>query len=367
MTPSAPSAGPGHLDVMLQHDGVVHHPMGAGAYYFADADRFLQCAILKPLGLDRGIESPRRLYVHVGVQPNNSPHIGTIVTLACAGFLARSISSACRPSAHLEVTVSLDLVDTAPDDAHFEMIDGIRYQRSHRETGSMNSVLGDYDNVLDQLHSRVNSPDVMHRFDCTSLIRFQSTLQADLFSYPRAGEVLDAVIRQRDTGVLSTNLSPRTQGKWLGIRSSCPVTGCGRSDKDGKGNKYLPSTCDNDPLHSIEFQCHLHGPYCIDLNRPDDLKRLELNTTLRNLLRTFLYALDPDQNARHLRVTGADYAGLYQERTLLSSIDILTDVGALPKIPTPVIVYSPLIVDLAGSKISKSLYLRQNAYRYLEE
>jgi hypothetical protein len=95
-----------------------------------------------------------------------------------------------------------------------------------------------------------------------------------------------------------------------------------------------------------------------------------MNTPLRNLVRTYAYGLETLQsNGRsvHVRVTGSDYSGMYQEQTLFASINRLSQATSLPVIPTPIIIYSPLIVDWAGSKLSKSLYVSKGAYQYLRD
>jgi hypothetical protein len=70
-----------------------------------------------------------------------------------------------------------------------------------------------------------------------------------------------------------------------------------------------------------------------------------------------------------MRVTGADYAGTYSEQLLfrqLPSLSTALGFGAIP-FPWPVIAYAPLLLDWAGSKLSKSLYVRHEAYKYLQD
>lgn len=62
-------------------------------------------------------------------------------------------------------------------------------------------------------------------------------------------------------------------------------------------------------------------------------------------------------------MTGSDYAGFYQEQLLYKASSHL-DVKA-HNLPT--LLYAPLITDWSGAKLSKSLYVKEGAYKYLPE
>jgi hypothetical protein len=142
--------------------------------------------------------------------------------------------------------------------------------------------------------------------------------------------------------------SPGFRGGNLGIRAACPHPQCGLADKHGIYTEYSES--------SIIFTCPIHGKYKYSLTDVEDVKKLEFNTPLRVLLRSEFYA--KDLKASWVQVTGGDYAGFYQEQLMWKHIS---------NRKSPVIVYAPLIVDWAGSKLSKSLYVRKRAYEYLKE
>jgi hypothetical protein len=58
----------------------------------------------------------------------------------------------------------------------------------------------------------------------------------------------------------------------------------------------------------------------------------------------------------YIQICGGDYAGFWHEQLLWRHLQ------------KPIlIVYTSLIVDWSGSKLSKSLYLKQDAYHYLKE
>jgi hypothetical protein len=70
-----------------------------------------------------------------------------------------------------------------------------------------------------------------------------------------------------------------------------------------------------------------------------------------------------DTQAHHIRVTGADYAGTYQEALLYRPLaEWSASTVASVRGRTPHILYAPLVVDWSGAKLSKSLYVRAGGY-----
>ncbi|KAI0330449.1 hypothetical protein GY45DRAFT_1323791 [Cubamyces sp. BRFM 1775] len=400
------------------HDGVVHNPLGAAAYVY---EKQFAKPILRVLGLipsmvrlankcigvvpaatdniedddsedassvssggDSGVvltrdASAATVFIHIGAQPNNSPHAGTIITFAEAFLLARllqrdypqlrarALATDVPITDHallvddLRVVVQLDLVDTAPDSKRTEEIDGIVYQYSHRTTGTMYSFLDDYHALIAELKRFVGGEIDCKMENQETLMRMPGTALRD---------AVRTIIRDRQR--IAAELSPEREA--LAFRSACPVEGCGMADKHGVKNQYAV-----DPDSTvITFFCPKHGAYTLTLENPDDLARLEMNTPLRNLTRALVYMADtaasvvPGQavpSRLHMRVTGMDYAGTYQEQLFFRQLALLK-AGVAPsplreQIALPLIVYAPLVVDWSGAKLSKSLYVKKGAYTYL--
>jgi hypothetical protein len=57
-----------------------------------------------------------------------------------------------------------------------------------------------------------------------------------------------------------------------------------------------------------------------------------------------------------IEICGSDYAGFWQEQLLWRFLS-----------KPAIVVYTPLISDWSGSKVSKSLYLQSTAYDYLRQ
>ncbi|KAK3297267.1 uncharacterized protein B0H64DRAFT_473404 [Chaetomium fimeti] len=375
------------------HDGQVHDPLGGGSYAFRED---LVRPLLEGLVHDearsdgdvpgskahRAYDMPSRpIVIHAGAQPNNSPHCGTLIVFCYAFAVARAIRDRMRTmAANAEVVcqpppVSVDItfVDTAPVNGAGMEVNGIHYQKSYRDTPSASTAwTGDYHEVLSLLSTWSDIP-------------VTTTVQSDFFSNPFMPQLLDYMVTNHHT--LGRQLSPKYGT--LALRAACPVAGCGLAEKHGRLNQYTKSTPiptntttvtktsditpppTPTPPATITFHCPHHGPHTLPLTpNPLTLSRLEANAPTRNLLRSMAHLLDT--STHHVRVTGADYAGGYQEAMLYRPLaewaaagsetgGVGVGVGGVGG-RTPHILYAPLVVDWSGAKLSKSLYVREGGY-----
>ncbi|PUU74319.1 hypothetical protein B9Z19DRAFT_1133506 [Tuber borchii] len=367
------------------HDGKVHHPLGAGSYiykkeYISSHIRYLGLP-LPTTGVDKiphRFLPPSTLVIHIGAQPNNSPHIGTIVVFTLAFLIARDMKkyyADLHQKADLsteltawidnfKVLVQLDLVDTAPHNEEGCVRDGINYQRSQRFTKAYHRLLPDYEEIMKSAAAFVGGG-----------IPYKLTNQEAVASIPSVPRIIEAIVRDRER--LGPELAPETGA--LAMRSACPHKGCGLAEKHGRKNKYSISSSGS---AIIEFYCPNHGYHSVDSSNPKQVAKLEFNTPLRNLVRAFAYGIQtaesreaarnavahggtPTRELIHMRVTGSDYTGLYSEQLLWRQLILLKPETSSLAIQPPVIAYAPLIQDWAGSKLSKSLYVDKGAYEYL--
>jgi hypothetical protein len=129
----------------------------------------------------------------------------------------------------------------------------------------------------------------------------------------------------------------------LAIRAECPS--CGLVDKYGVNNVYA------DDNSSVSFECPYHGRF--EYSVANEPSKFQFNCQLFNLVLGRFYERAP---YNWIEICGSDYAGFWQEQLLWRFL----------KEPA-VIVYTPLISDWSGSKVSKSLYLQKTAYEYLRK
>ncbi|RDB30500.1 hypothetical protein Hypma_007255 [Hypsizygus marmoreus] len=374
----------GNERLYAMHDGKVHNPLGAGSYIYK---KEYIASHIRYLGLPTRNAPPGQalppsiLFIHIGAQPNNSPHAGTITVFILAFLIAREIKRYYEVPAGSEdgvsvelqtwindfqVVVQLDLVDTAPHNEEGCTYEGIQYQRSQRFTKAHHGLLPDYEEVMCTAAAFVGGE-----------IRYVVRNQETLTSLPSMPVIIDAMIRDRER--LGLELAPETGG--LAMRRACPHEGCGLAEKHGRKNKYsfAPSGA-----AVIEFHCPEHGYHSVMTSEHREVATLEFNTPLRNLVRAFAYGIDTARSRAaafskesggeaervrvHMRVTGADYTGTYSDQLLWRQLMLMSMTEPVFKgIAPPVIAYAPLIQDWAGSKLSKSLYVENGAYEYLKE
>ncbi|KAJ8130199.1 hypothetical protein O1611_g3427 [Lasiodiplodia mahajangana] len=348
---------------MTFHDGQVHDPLGGGAYAFQndivgpvllalledEAAHDLLTPRDKPKRLN-GLPT-RPIVIHAGLQPNNSPHLGTLVVFCYAFAVAKGIRDRMREISGKDtppppVTVLITFIDTAPVKDEGMEVEGIQYQRSYRDVrDALRTYMPDYEEVFRYL-------------SVWSGVPAELAFQADFFANSWMPLLLGYVIRHYDT--LGRQLSPKYGS--LALRSACPVPGCGLAEKHGRLNEYRAHNDGQDD--TITFRCPHHGPHTIGLSCPTEITRLEANAPTRNLLRSMIHLLDT--TTHHIRITGADYAGVYQEMFLYRPLAAWSASTGLARGRTPHILYAPLIVDWSGAKLSKSLYVRDGAYEFMK-
>ncbi|HIG93920.1 MAG: hypothetical protein QT02_C0002G0009 [archaeon GW2011_AR9] len=308
------------LERRLTYDGVVHHPLGGGSYVFQR--NYVEY-------LARNI-SKQNLRISIGAQPNSSPHFGTLVVFNLAYALGKKISRGT-----IKPEIFFEIIDTAPSES--VEIGGIDYQISLRYSNVANSCLGDYFELLDLLNS-------------FSGISYTSRKQRDFNSEPEIPKILKNIVQNRD--LIAPIIDP--QNGLLRMRVAC--SDCGLTDKKGINTKYYDDRIESYCPEHKWFETYFEG----------ESEKFEYNTPLRNLIRGIVYTRD-NQNKEvpfeWLRVTGSDYAGYYQEQLLYKTASLL----GISAHELPTIVYAPLVVDWSGAKLSKSLYLKQNAYKNLPQ
>lgn len=134
----------------IQCDGKVYNPLGGGSYVFEkDIVNFLLQKFTKD-----------NIVISIGAQPNSSPHFGTLIVFSTAFSLAKKMKEI---NPNLNVKVLFEVVDTAPSET--VEINGVKYQRSLKNTGKINNNFNDYIEILEYFKTR----DIIDY-----LIRFQS-------------------------------------------------------------------------------------------------------------------------------------------------------------------------------------------------
>lgn len=311
----------------IEHNGQINHPLGGASYVWK---KEYVSYILEQLSKSTTKDEVK---ISIGIQPNSSPHFGTLTVLSLGFSLARKLKEAGK-----KASVALEAFGIAPTNSENTAIEGIRYQKNLDHTGEINNYIPEYEELLKELSSYSN-------------VDFEMRDGGDLFdSYENSPQLIEKIIKERD--FWGSFLSPET--KLLAFRASCPK--CGLADKHGIKNIY------ND--NEVSFFCPAHGYHQLSIKK--DIKKLEYNNPTRSLLEGFIYQEEnKNEEIPHywIILMGSDYAGPYQEQFSYRGPLLLgAEIDHLP-----IFVYSPLITDWSGAKLSKSLYVRGDAYNYLKD
>ena len=296
----------------IPFDGVSHHALGGPSYAFKE-NYASYLAKIVPV-------SSERMELHIVIQPNNSPHVGTMCSLALLFSLAKALQKQDR--------IPLITVDIW-DNANAEMFEykGVVFQKGLRTLGRVSEPLRSLTDLLEKLKK------------CSG-VEFRVRSEEQFLHLKGIADVVARVIEERRT--LAHTMAPHAER--LAVRSACPYPDCGLVDKKGVHNIYHVEQS------AIQFLCPLHGTFLVRYK--EEPWRLQFNCQLFGLIIARYYE---NHDCGYIQVCGSDYAGFWAEQLLWRHIT-----------KPVVIVYTPLIIDWSGSKISKSLYLREGAYDYLQ-
>ncbi|KAF8879219.1 hypothetical protein CPB84DRAFT_1877000, partial [Gymnopilus junonius] len=219
-----------------------------------------------------------------------------------------------------DVVVICDLWDQAKGE-QLE-VNGVVYQWSLRDMQKL--VVSDYDKLLNELSQRYG-------------VKWQMRFEAEFLQQDGMLNVIHHIITNQDA--LGKSLAPSSG--ILALRVPCPT--CGLVDKYAKNNVYLDNGQD------IFFKCPYHGVFSYNIR--SDVHKLQFNCQLGNLILGLYYEF---ASYGYIEICGSDYAGFWQEQLLWCHL-----------LKPILIVYTPLICDWSGAKVSKSWYLCGDAYKYL--
>lgn len=269
-------------------------------------------------------------------QPKSTPHLGTAVLM----FVSFALAAEASRKYGVRSRVLLDILENSPGREWTE--DGNSYFLP------LDRVADGGTNVADSAGSALREigTDLANRSGVEFASRFYTEIQSQR-SF-RAG--LDRMIRSHDQ--FSAVLAPTT-GRLL-VRPLCPD--CGTGNKNASDVTW---NLDSKVAGATAY-CPSHGPYSFSLI--DEQEVIDCNTPVRSVLRSFSF-LESDRVHRRLTVVvnGADWSGEWMQHVYLSGLDLL---GVSVR-NTPPNLFSPLILDESGAKLSKTIYLREGAYDHL--
>jgi len=280
------------------------------------------------------------LEISCSMQPKSSPHLGSAVTLMTAFAIAQRFSETFRVPAR----ITFDVLENAP--AESINIDGLEYTRSLADVqvdGKRRSDLF-VEPVVDILRYLSSRSGIPHRVRTYTELQAHRTFRTGLIE----------IIRR--SGEFAPILSPSERR--LRVRFPCPT--CKYAEKRGVMVRVVEVRGDSVQLSS---SCPTHGAYerIVSTMNADFV---DANAPIRSILKACVMIEECRQNnCLPIIVNGGDWAGMWVQRIYCEA---MTGLG-IQFADIPLYMFSPVILDWSGAKLSKTLYLRPGAYDYLPE
>jgi hypothetical protein len=280
-----------------------------------------------------------RIRVTTAAQLNGVPHLGTVVTMLTVFAFARHAADALG----LPVSIVFDALENAP--AEQVTIDGDVYTRNVGDlidSGDLDRTerTGGFERLLAWARDRSGIPYEFRPYEAYQGLR---PVRDCLHIIASRQEDFAPIVAPRD-GII--RIRPRCPECRLMQKSAADLKITALS-----GAVRLDSRC---PRHSRYAETvHIDGGGWYDANTP-----------VRSIQKGYLLAAERDlYDACTVSVDGADWGGSWHASVLAPA---LAQLGISTR-DWPVSVFTPLITDHTGGKLSKTLYVAHGAYADLPE
>jgi len=277
----------------------------------------------------------RQLRITTAAQLNGAPHIGTVVTVLTVFALAAHFAE----DLDLPATVVFDALDNAP--AEHVVIDGHDYTRTVADlvdTGHLDPTTrtSGFEHLLAWAAARSS---VRYEFrPYTTVYQQLPPVRECLHRIASQPEQFAAIVAPAD-GIIR-------------IRPRCPQ--CRLMEKSAEHLTISTS----DGVVQLGSYCPTHGRYreTIDITGTDGW--YDANTPVRSVQKGFLLAAERDlYQACSISIDGADWGNAWHAHVLAPALATL----GIPPQQWPVSIFSPMVLDRSGGKLSKTLYVRYGA------
>jgi hypothetical protein len=302
---------------------LIFAPVGIAHLTHDNAD-LLRCAA-------RGAQ---RLRVTTAAQLNGTPHIGTVVTVLSVFALTEHAADVLG----LPATVVFDALDNAP--AEQVQIDGDTYTRTVGDlidSGHLDRAerVSGFERLLDWAAARSG---VRYEFRPYSVYQGLRPVRECLHAIASRLEEFGPIVAPAD-GIVR-------------VRPRCPD--CRLMEKSAQ---HLAITAGDGVVH-LDSRCPAHGRYreTIDVAGTDGW--YDANTPVRSIQKGALLSTERElYQACSVSIDGADWGGAWHAHVLAPALATL----GIPPAQWPVSIFTPLVLDRSGGKLSKTLYVRYGA------
>ena len=290
--------------------------------------------------IENKMGNKKEIVLWLSAQVNCFPHIGTLTNFISAFALAKHF----KEYYNVPVKIKVELLESVTGEE--KIINGHKYYKN-------------LDNVLTEDGKTIKDKYLPYFKEILEKLKNKDNIDYEIlffYDYQKDKIVKQSLIKvMNNYDKLKYTLDPK-KGE-IRLRFPCPK--CGLTEKHLLNTKVLNMT--NDALE-MESMCPEHGKYKININ-DNSTDKFDMNVPLRYLVK-ILYLMESDRinNSLSIIVDGGDWSGMWPLRVYMEPlIKLKSDT-------IPSIIYTPTILDWSGSKLSKRMYVGNNAYReYLKE
>ncbi|GAA0976888.1 hypothetical protein Q7689_09115 [Nocardiopsis tropica] len=272
-----------------------------------------------------------RVRVTTAAQLNGHPHLGTVTTIMATFALTARFAH----DLGLPATLVFDALENAP--AEHRTIDGRRYTRNVEDLIAAG-----------ELGSAERSAGFRRLLSWSSARSGVAWQERPYSTYQELAPVracLHTIARRQ--AEFAPLLAP-ADGR-IRIRPRCPQ--CRLMDKDAH---HLAITA-VDGAVVLDSTCPIHGRYRETVPVHGTTGWYDANTPVRSVQKVALLAAERDlYDACSVSIDGPDWGGSWFAHVIAPALALL----GLPVEEWPVSVFTPMVLDRTGGKLSKSLYVK---------
>jgi hypothetical protein len=280
-----------------------------------------------------------QLRITTAAQLNGVPHLGTVVTILTVFAFAQH----CSGMLGLPATIVFDALENAP--AEHLKVGGETYTRSVGDlidTGHLDrrEHTRGFEQLLTWARDRSGISYEFRPYDVYQGLR---PVRECLHHIASRLEEFAPIVAPRD-GIVR-------------IRPRCPD--CRLMQKSAADLRITALS----GAVRLDSRCPRHGPYAETVHI-DGGGWYDANTPVRSIQKGYLLAAERSlYDACPVSVDGADWGGSWHAHVLAPALATL----GIPPAEWPISIFTPLIIDHTGGKLSKTLYVARGTYADLPE
>lgn len=272
-----------------------------------------------------------RLRVTTAAQLNGYPHLGTVTTImAVFALTARLAQDLALPA-----TIVFDALENAP--AEHRTINGHHYTRNVQDLIAAGE--------LDYTERSSGFRRLLAWASARSTVPWQERPYVTYQEQAPVRACLHTIAHRQDE--FAPLLAP-TDGR-IRIRPRCPH--CRLMDKDA----HHLSITTGDGTVLLDSACPTHGPYRETIPVHGTTGWYDANTPVRSVQKVALLSAERDlYDACSISIDGPDWGGAWFAHVIAPALTLL----GVPVREWPVSIFTPMVLDRTGGKLSKSLYVK---------